>query len=563
MVDMAMRRAILACLCLSIVVRHAQCGTVLSVLMPGPLSHLFNMKKIAEAVAARGHTVKFLVLDNNAHALQPTDVPVLTYSIPVVKGPFDPAAMKVKGAQNFVQTVADITRVFVSGCDGILSNDTLMAQLKDYNPELLLAETLSPCAQVLASKLDVPFVNFQMYAPIESVQTSAWRGSNRNAFTPNPLAYFPQKDSGIETQHMSFPQRLHNFVAYWKFHAGDYWHVRPIVRSAFRRFGVDPDAPKERRRMVMTMCIADFAIEWLRPLPPSYKLIGAVLPEPAQPLPADLEEFMEGAGDDGVLLVAMGTIATLGKAEQRAMAAAFAKLPVRVLWRLSKSEVPDESAIAELKLGNNTKVATWLPQNDVLGHPRTKAFLSHCGVNGLYEAAYHGVPIIALPFLAEQRENADKAVGRGLALRLNHEDLLTGQFSHTITRVLTERSFKEVAEKLSVKLRARPRTPTQEAADWIEHALATHGEAYLQTPDQDLSLFVRLSLDVWAACLVVIALVILVAAKLARLACAKLDDALIHRVSIANSKGGAASYSSLPHTDGAETVINGAHVQSS
>ncbi len=58
MVGMAMRRAILACLCLSIVVRHAQCGTVLSVLMPGPLSHLFNMKKIAEAVAARGHTVK-------------------------------------------------------------------------------------------------------------------------------------------------------------------------------------------------------------------------------------------------------------------------------------------------------------------------------------------------------------------------------------------------------------------------------------------------------------------------------------------------------------------------
>ncbi len=52
---------------------------------------------------------------------------------------------------------------------------------------------------------------------------------------------------------------------------------------------MDPDAPRERRRMVMTLCIADWAIEWLRPLPPSYKLIGAVLPEPARPLPADLE----------------------------------------------------------------------------------------------------------------------------------------------------------------------------------------------------------------------------------------------------------------------------------
>ena len=38
------------------------------------------------------------------------------------------------------------------------------------------------------------------------------------------------------------------------------------------------------------------------------------------------------------------------------MAAAFARLPARVLWRLSHSEVPDEAALAELQLGNNTKV---------------------------------------------------------------------------------------------------------------------------------------------------------------------------------------------------------------
>ena len=38
------------------------------------------------------------------------------------------------------------------------------------------------------------------------------------------------------------------------------------------------------------------------------------------------------------------------------MAAAFAGLPVRVLWRLSEAEVPDQAALAELHLGNNTKV---------------------------------------------------------------------------------------------------------------------------------------------------------------------------------------------------------------
>lgn len=56
--------------------------------------------------------------------------------------------------------------------------------------------------QVMASKLDVPFVNFWLFGPVEPFATSVWRGSNRNAFAPNPIAYFPQKGTGIETQYM-------------------------------------------------------------------------------------------------------------------------------------------------------------------------------------------------------------------------------------------------------------------------------------------------------------------------------------------------------------------------
>lgn len=58
------------------------------------------------------------------------------------------------------------------------------------------------CAQILASKLDVQFVNFWLHGPVEPFATSLYRRSNRNAFAPNPLAYFPQKETGIETQHM-------------------------------------------------------------------------------------------------------------------------------------------------------------------------------------------------------------------------------------------------------------------------------------------------------------------------------------------------------------------------
>ena len=43
------------------------------------------------------------------------------------------------------------------------------------------------------------------------------------------------------------------------------------------------------------------------------------------------------------------------------MAAAFARLPCKVLWRLTAKEVPDQAAIAALNLANNTKVPFCLP----------------------------------------------------------------------------------------------------------------------------------------------------------------------------------------------------------
>ena len=70
------------------------------------------------------------------------------------------------------------------------------------------------------------------------------------------------------------------------------------------------------------------------------------------------------------------------------------------------------------------QVSHWLPQNDVLGHQQTKAFLSHCGANSLYEAAYHGVPIVALPFFAGKGSVARARHMALWPLSLNNESML-------------------------------------------------------------------------------------------------------------------------------------------
>ena len=56
----------------------------------------------------------------------------------------------------------------------------------------------------------------------------------------------------------------------------------------------------------------------------------------------------------------------------------------------------------------NIKFVSWAPQNDVLGHPSVKAFISHGGSNSMYEAAFHGVPLVCIPFMGDQPDNAAK-----------------------------------------------------------------------------------------------------------------------------------------------------------
>ncbi|KAB1282766.1 UDP-glucuronosyltransferase 2B11 [Camelus dromedarius] len=69
-------------------------------------------------------------------------------------------------------------------------------------------------------------------------------------------------------------------------------------------------------------------------------------------------------------------------------------------------------------LGNNTWLYEWIPQND-LGHPKTKAFITHGGVNGIYEAIYHGIPIVGLPTFVNQPDNIAHMTAKGAAIRLD------------------------------------------------------------------------------------------------------------------------------------------------
>ncbi|KAF8751364.1 hypothetical protein HU200_012035 [Digitaria exilis] len=50
-------------------------------------------------------------------------------------------------------------------------------------------------------------------------------------------------------------------------------------------------------------------------------------------------------------------------------------------------------------------IKSWAPQVDVLNHPATGAFVTHCGWNSTLEAVAAGVPMLCWPLAAEQKMN--------------------------------------------------------------------------------------------------------------------------------------------------------------
>ena len=76
--------------------------------------------------------------------------------------------------------------------------------------------------------------------------------------------------------------------------------------------------------------------------------------------------------DEGLIVFSMGSmVRSMHHTKSEMIARALARLPQKVIWRYA-GERPNG-------LGENTKIMEWIPQNDLIGHPKTKLFITHGG----------------------------------------------------------------------------------------------------------------------------------------------------------------------------------------
>ncbi|KAK5639952.1 hypothetical protein RI129_010763 [Pyrocoelia pectoralis] len=233
-----------------------------------------------------------------------------------------------------------------------------------------------------------------------------------------------------------------------------------------------------------------------RPTMPATIEIGGIHIVPPKPLPTNLKIVLDSASV-GVIYFSLGTnvkTKLLSKQVKDILLSVFSELPYTILWKLEDEDLPNSP--------DNVIVSKWFPQSSVLKHPNTKLFITQGGLQSIDEAIYEGVPMVGMPFFADQPGNINKMVRKGFGLSFDIGSLEKEHFKQTILEVINNPKYGLNVKKASQLGRDKPMSGLEHAVWWVEYLIRHKGAKHLQSPLINISWWKYLLLDV-IACLAI------------------------------------------------------------
>ncbi|XP_030580149.1 UDP-glucuronosyltransferase 2A2-like isoform X3 [Archocentrus centrarchus] len=484
-------------LLLILIPKACEGGNILVV--PSEGSHWINMDVLLKALHSKGHNITLLRSSKSWYIPVKGDSSYNIITVPV-ESTLDQkfiTTLVAKGIEfqrgslpltsflymsvGMFGTIAEVHKAVCDFVTAILDDSELMRKLNDSKFDLLLADPCWGVGVILAKYLNLPLV-----------YNVRWVLSTEAHFSiaPSPTSYIPVTGTG-NTDKMTFFQRVKNMVLHVITQIQNDLVVRLVYQKITDKYlGSDQDFNELMIDADIWLMRVDFVFDYPRPTMPNAVYMGGFQCKPAKPLPQHLEDFVQSSGEHGFILMSLGTFVTELPADlANEIAAAFAKLPQKVIWKY-KGDRP-------ATLGNNTLLVDWMPQNDLLGHPKIKLFVAHGGTNGVQEALYHGVPVVGIPFFFDQYDNLLRLKDRGGAkiLTLTTVDK-DNNFLKAIQEVVNEPSYRKNMQRLSKLHRDKPITPLDNALFWIEFVMRHKGAAHLKATSYRMPWYSYYSVDV-------------------------------------------------------------------
>lgn len=483
-------------------------------------SHWINMKIIIEALHSRGHEISVIRTSDNWYIKETS--PFYTSITLDTESGFDEEFIS-----DFVAQLLSIQREGTSAwtrfklemeqgrksaeihiktskiLEKLYESKQVMQFIRDTKYDLVLTDPVTPAGIIIARHFGLPIVF--------NVRWTS-HGEGHFSIAPSPLSYIPL--TGTEfTDKMTFFQRFVNVLNFGFWHYQIETFIKPSYEGVIETYlGPGVDFLSLFQGADLWLMRVDFVFEFPRPTMPNVVYMGGFQCKPAQPLPQHLEEFVQSSRDHGVIVMSLGTlIAELPQDLADDIAGAFARLPQKVIWRYKGAR--------PATLGNNTLLVDWMPQSDLLGHPKTKVFVAHGGTNGVQEALFHGVPILGLPLIFDQRDNLLRIEARKAGKIIDFFTMDEDTFFHALLEVLNDPSYRMNMQRLSSLHRDQPMKPLDTAIFWIEFVMRHKGAAHLITESYKLPWYSYHSVDVILFLLGVLVIILGTFAALIRCFC--------------------------------------------
>nr|XP_020658445.1 2-hydroxyacylsphingosine 1-beta-galactosyltransferase [Pogona vitticeps]XP_020658446.1 2-hydroxyacylsphingosine 1-beta-galactosyltransferase [Pogona vitticeps]XP_020658447.1 2-hydroxyacylsphingosine 1-beta-galactosyltransferase [Pogona vitticeps]XP_020658448.1 2-hydroxyacylsphingosine 1-beta-galactosyltransferase [Pogona vitticeps]XP_020658449.1 2-hydroxyacylsphingosine 1-beta-galactosyltransferase [Pogona vitticeps]XP_020658450.1 2-hydroxyacylsphingosine 1-beta-galactosyltransferase [Pogon len=468
-------------------------------------SHLYIFKTLASALHEQGHQTVFLL--SEGREIPPSN----HYRLQRYPGIFNTTT-----SDEFLQSkmrsifsgrltaleLFDILDHYTKNCDMIVGNKKLLQALKQEKFDLLLVDPNEMCGFVIAHLLGIKYAVFS---------TGLWYPAEVGA--PAPLAYVPEFNS-LLTDHMNLLERLKNTIVYLVSRFGVSFLVLPKYERIMQKYNVQPTRSMYDlvHETSLWMLCTDVALEFPRPTLPNVVYVGGILTKPAGPLPEDLQTWVNGANENGFVLVSFGAgVKYLSEDIANKLAHALARLPQRVIWRFSGNKPKN--------LGNNTKLIEWLPQNDLLGHSNIKAFLSHGGLNSIFETMYHGVPVVGIPLFGDHYDTMTRVQAKRMGILLNWKTITEDELYNALVKVINDPSYRKQAQKLSEIHKDQPDHPVNRTVYWINYILRHNGAQHLRAAVYTVSFYQYFLLDIAIVVLLGTSLLCYILARIAKFIC--------------------------------------------
>jgi UDP:flavonoid glycosyltransferase YjiC (YdhE family) len=189
-------------------------------------------------------------------------------------------------------------------------------------------------------------------------------------------------------------------------------------------------------------------------MPPNVRLVGTPLDEAA---PTPWSPPWSTAERQPRLLVSLSTLNQGQAPLMERILTALAGLPIHAVVTLGPA-----LAAARFTPPPNVILETFIPHTAVL--PHVDAMVTQCGLGTLMKALAHGVPLVCIPVLGDQPDNAARVMARGAGLRVP-ADAAPGRLREAIQRVVTDPSFRHAAQQLATEMAGE--NPVQAAVDEI------------------------------------------------------------------------------------------------